>query len=364
MSSNESPSTARPLLVRIFAALIPSACLIVVLATLSAVLAAYGRTGGAAGSSRAFWVTLAFAAAAEMLALAVAAYATVRLARGIARPISRMAGEALAATERGAAGRLSEHGGVAELRDLARAFNRLLDEQERRIEEIGCLGANLLHDIKTPISTMKNASVAALSGDCGAEEALAAISENCDTLLLAVANDHDISALVSGLGREHRQPVDLVAEVARALQIHGFTADAKRQTVAADLPSGQVFVSAHRLRIQQLIGNLVDNAVKYTPEGGRISVSLSADAQTATLAVSDTGIGMSPAEREKIFLRYFRADASRREPGFGLGLPLVKAIVDFYHGAIGVESSPGGGSTFTVSLPLPAAQTTTCRGRA
>jgi len=343
----------RPLLVRIFAALIPSACLIVILATLSALLLAYNRTGGTtAGSSKSFWIMLAFVGATEMIALVVAAVATVRLSRGIAKPIVKLAEEALSATEKGGTGQLTSTGDISEIHDLTIAFNRLLAEQKRRQEELGALGSNLLHDIKTPISTMKNAAEAALSGDCASDEALATISENCDTLLLAVASNHDISALLSGIGRENLHPVDIVAESSRALQIYGFTADAKRQKLNANLPDRSILISAHRLHIQQLISNLLDNAIKYTPEGGTINVSLSTDNHKMTLAVSDTGIGMSDEVRQKAFLRYYRADDSRHETGFGLGLPLVKAIVDFYHGEITCESAVGKGTTFTVTFSL------------
>jgi signal transduction histidine kinase len=106
--------------------------------------------------------------------------------------------------------------------------------------------------------------------------------------------------------------------------------------------------------LERLILNLVDNAIKFTPEGGAIAVSVSREADTARLTVRDTGIGITPERMPHIFERFFRADPARSSgvEGVGLGLSLAKWIVDRHHGRIAVDSQPGKGSTFSIFLPL------------
>jgi signal transduction histidine kinase len=103
--------------------------------------------------------------------------------------------------------------------------------------------------------------------------------------------------------------------------------------------------------MEQVAANLIDNAVKYTPTGGRVEVSVRADGDKAVLAVRDSGAGIPADELPRIWDRLFRGDTSRAERGLGLGLSLVRAIVQAHHGTVDVRSEPGAGSTFTVRLP-------------
>ena len=103
--------------------------------------------------------------------------------------------------------------------------------------------------------------------------------------------------------------------------------------------------------MQRLIGNLIDNAIKFTPSCGSVVVTAFQSLDGIEMSVSDTGTGIDPASREKIFERGFRTTDATGQPGFGLGLALVKSIVAFYHGSIGCNSEPGKGTTFTIRLP-------------
>ncbi len=107
-----------------------------------------------------------------------------------------------------------------------------------------------------------------------------------------------------------------------------------------------------RPRLEQVAANLIDNAVKFTPAGGRVEVRVSRGDGVARLEVRDTGPGIPPHELPRIWDRLFRGDRSRNERGLGLGLSLVRAIVQAHGGTVGVESVPGQGSTFTASFPL------------
>ena len=113
-----------------------------------------------------------------------------------------------------------------------------------------------------------------------------------------------------------------------------------------------VVVSIDRLRCEQVAANLLDNAIKYTPPGGRVEVSVARDDGHGVLRVRDTGIGIPAAELPRIWERLFRGDQSRTERGLGLGLSLVKAVVEAHGGTVTVESTPGHGSTFAVRLSL------------
>ena len=107
-------------------------------------------------------------------------------------------------------------------------------------------------------------------------------------------------------------------------------------------------------RIAQLFGNLISNAVKFTPEGGKVEVTLAREGREAVLSVADTGIGIAAADRERIFERFYRTEAATQRviPGTGLGLTISRAIVDAHQGSITVRSDEEHGSTFTVRLPL------------
>ena len=105
------------------------------------------------------------------------------------------------------------------------------------------------------------------------------------------------------------------------------------------------------LRLGQAINNLVDNALKYTPAGGRVTISARTEAGAAVITVTDNGSGVPIAEREAIFRRLYRSDASRSQRGLGLGLSLVKAIVESHGGTVTVDDAPGGGARFAVRLP-------------
>ena len=130
------------------------------------------------------------------------------------------------------------------------------------------------------------------------------------------------------------------------------TADDAGVTLVTSVPAG-LTVSADRDRLRQALANLVDNAIKYTPRGGRAEIAASTCPGQVVIAVSDTGAGISEQDLPRIFDRLYRGDQSRTTRGLGLGLSLVRAYVEAQGGTVIVRSAPGQGSTFEISLPTP-----------
>jgi signal transduction histidine kinase len=162
-----------------------------------------------------------------------------------------------------------------------------------------------------------------------------------------------ISRLDSGGERIEMRPVELTSVLKSTLDHMSLLADEKAILVTCNA-AAPVWVTGDAMRLKQVIVNLVDNAIKYTSEGGRIEVTLQAQDEQAVLSVADTGIGVPAESLPFVFDRFYRADKarSRESGGTGLGLAIVKAICTAHNGVVSVESSETKGSTFRVQLPL------------
>ncbi len=164
----------------------------------------------------------------------------------------------------------------------------------------------------------------------------------------------DISEAQTGAMRLERVPVTVASLFEDTLDLYGDVADARGLTLTADAPA-DLELQADRNRLRQVLANLVDNAVKYTPRGGRIELHAEPANDAVELRVVDTGIGIAEDELPRVWERLFRGDRSRSEKGLGLGLSLVKAIVEAHGGSVNVSSAVGAGTTFTLRFPLPPA---------
>ena len=226
---------------------------------------------------------------------------------------------------------------------LTRRIKSLTDEMQT-------LTRSVLHDISTPVSHIQHKVDLLSDHDADPAAIQADISNSCANILKIVRLSSEISRTYEGLDQSGAESVDFAAIVRDACDIFGAAAEDKGVTLACDVPDVPVTLTAHTYRLQRLVGNLIDNAIKFTSAGGRVDVTLGCKGTSVVLKVIDTGIGMTADEQALAFERFYRADKSRGTPGSGLGLSLVHAIVSFYHGKIAVQSEPNKGTTFTVTL--------------
>ncbi len=216
--------------------------------------------------------------------------------------------------------------------------------------------AQVSHEVRTPLSLITEGTQQLLDGLVGEltpplQERVLFIKHQADRMLQLVTELLDISRIEAGRLVPHRQPMKLDSVIEEVRRSYEPLVAPRRLTLELD-PVPPVY--ADRMRVAQILENLLTNAVKFTPPEGSITLRLSARGSSAELAVSDTGIGISKGEQRRLFEKFFqpKTPASFAHRGTGLGLAIVKEIVQLHGGTIRVSSEPNRGTTFIVSLPL------------
>ena len=301
--------------------------------------------------------------AGTALSLAVAAGGGWLLARNALRPMDRLTAEAQSIGRRQDFKRRVEHRGTNdEVGRLAATFNGMLDSLDaaherlqRALEAQRRFVADASHELRTPLTTIRgNVDLLRLEEqDSGPDqqEALSDIATEAERMSRLVNNLLALARADSGLHLT-RRPVEVQPVVAEVFQ------KAARLADHVDLRLGETAyasVLGDRDYLVQLLFILADNALKYTPAGGTVTISVGCEGRMVRIAVADTGAGIAREEQPRIFDRFYRADPSRHGDGTGLGLSIARWIAQELSGSIELESEPGKGSTFTIVLPALAA---------
>ena len=284
-----------------------------------------------------------------ILALPIGWFLARRALRGV-EDVTRTASEI-------AAGALDQRvrvsNGADELIRLAQVFNAMLDRIQTLVVGLREMGDHLAHDLRSPLTRIRTAAEQAQSAAHGRsnEASLAATAtEECDRLLELINTHLEITETESGAATLRLCEIELCALVSDACDLFQSVAEDRQVKLTASLLP-PCWLRADRQRLQRVIANLLDNALKYTPAGGQVHILLRDDGKHFRLCFEDTGIGVPPEDRARIFERFYRSDRSRSTPGNGLGLAQSLANVRAHGGEIEVASNPGGGTTFTVVLP-------------
>jgi signal transduction histidine kinase len=213
---------------------------------------------------------------------------------------------------------------------------------------------NIAHDLKSPVTRIRGIAEVTLTTDpslTSYENMAGSIIEECDRLLDLINTMLVISKTEAGVDRLNVEKLDLAEIVREACQIFQSSADDKNITLMCR-PAEKLIVQGDKRMIQRMVANLLDNAIRYTPEQGSVDVTvLSPRPDQGSVIIKDTGIGISSEDLSHVFERFYRCEPSRSLAGTGLGLSLALAIAKAHGGNIDVRSTLGKGSTFTITLP-------------
>lgn len=277
------------------------------------------------------------------------------LARRALMPVDRMTIAANAIDARRLDQRLDVVKPTDELGRLAQTLNGMLDRLEHSFREMQRFTADASHELRTPLAVIRAESEIALGkslADPEKQELLGSILEECQRLTWITDQLLTLSREDAGIIRNPRETIDLSKLATEVTETMRPLAEGKEQRLHA-IVNGHGIVRGDPVRLRHVVYNLLDNAIKYTPEGGSIQLTVAPADRRVRLVVEDTGIGISPEDVPHIFERFYRADKARTRAagGIGLGLSIVESIVAAHGGSVGVRSAPGEGTCFTVEIP-------------
>ena len=309
--------------------------------------------------------------------LAASAIIARRTTASVADPLEQLR----ATIERLSAGDLAARArveGPTEARAVADAVNDLAGSAEQakamqndalaRMMELDQARADFVssvsHELRTPLTSVTGYAEMLLDGDAGdltkeQVKMVTTIDRNARRLLALVEDILTVARLEAGAQKLAFEPVEVAELVNGAAEAVRPQVRAKSLALDIDTPPAAGTIRGDRAQLERVVLNLLSNAVKFTPARGKITLSVVRQADRLTLTVSDTGFGIPLAEQSRMFERFFRSSTSRDQviPGTGLGLTIVKSIVDAHGGTIDFHSTPGRGTTFVVELPVAAAAT-------
>ena len=306
------------------------------------------------------WLALIGAAGA---ALALAFVIALWLAARLTRPIAQLRGVAQQMSEGQLGARVALGGTVDELASLGSTFNHMAGRVEAMVQEQRDFVANASHELRAPLAAIK-IRAEALAGQsvagARAQQYAAEINDDVGQLGRLVNDLMQLSRAESGAFITPAQPINVADELYACVRAAQPRLAQRHQHFATELADDMPDLYIHPADLGLMVGNLLDNAIKYTPEGGCVRLAAAWRASRLEIAVTDTGVGIPPADLPRISERFFRVDRAhtRSVPGVGLGLALVAAVARQYHGALRVVSSgvAGEGTRASIELPVAAAE--------
>ena len=241
-----------------------------------------------------------------------------------------------------------------EIDRLATTFNNMLEHIQGLIKGMKEITDNIAHDLRSPLTRIRGIAETTIitAGAVTDYELMTGnIIEECDRLIDMINTMLDISEAEAGVSRLEMTKIDISDLLRDACELFQPIAEDKLIHLTQKAEKG-LSIYADNQKLQRVIANLLDNALKYTPSGGKIDIFAYQDGQELVITFSDTGIGIPEEDLLNVFKRFYRCDHSRSQPGIGLGLSLAQAIVKAHGGNISVRSLPDKGSFFTLILPM------------
>lgn len=278
------------------------------------------------------------------------------MSRRALAPVDGMTSAAQSIGEHNLSQRLRIPAATDELQRLAQTFNQMLDRLEAAFKRVTQFTADASHELRTPVALVRTAAELALRQDRSDpeyREAISEILEEAERMSALLESLLMLARVDSGAEAPNLVNCDLAAVIRDVCSRSGPLVGSKQLQFDRALPDAPTFVRGDAHTLERLFVILIDNAIKYTPKGGRIRVALEAQAGDAVITIEDSGIGIPKDALPFVFDRFYRVDKvrSRQAGGAGLGLSIARWIIDAHRGSIGVESVPGSGTTFIVRIP-------------
>ncbi len=292
---------------------------------------------------------------AGLIATGLGVLVALVFARRMARPIEAISAAASSLAQGKLSVRIPAPRGEDEIARLARNFNRMAEALEKLEAERRAMIADIAHELRTPLTVMQGRLEAIQDGVVPLEMGeIDRLHQQARLLSRLVEDLRTLSLADAGRLNLALQPLNLAELARRMAAAFGAALEAKQVALELRLPEGPVPVRADPDRLAQVIGNLLTNALEHTPAGGRIALEVAKDTTHAHLRVLDSGPGIPAEALNKVFDRFYRAEASRSRAtgGSGLGLSIVKALVELHKGTVAAHNRPEGGAVFEVRLPL------------